>query len=95
MNEKKDITTDTIPVKDTPGSMNQSLYKINEAAELTGFSPYALRKGCREGTIPYVWFGSAMLINVPAFMKRLEEESLAVTAPPLPRFGRGSRGGKR
>lgn len=75
--------------------MNTTLFKINDAAAMTGFSPYAIRKGCKEGTIPFVWFGSAMLINVPAMMQRLEEESLASVAPPRPRFGKGSRGGKQ
>ena len=81
--------------KDTTTAMNTSLFKINDAAAMTGFSPYALRKGCKEGTIPYVWFGSAMLINVPAMMKQLEAESLAVIEPPRPRYGKGSRGGKQ
>lgn len=79
----------------TTNTLNTSLFKINDAAAMTGFSPYALRKGCKEGTIPYVWFGSAMLINVPAMMKQLEEESLAVIEPPRPRYGKGSRGGKQ
>lgn len=79
----------------TTNSLNTSLFKINDAAAMTGFSPYALRKGCKEGTIPYVWFGSAMLINVPAMMKQLEAESLAVIEPPRPRYGKGSRGGKQ
>lgn len=90
-----DIKPNTDNNKNTRAAMNTSLFKINDAAAMTGFTPYALRKACKEGTIPYVWFGSAMLINVPAMMKQLEEESLAVTEPPRPRFGRGSRGGKQ
>lgn len=84
MTKTTDITAAAMTAKNTSLPLNQNLYKINDAAAITGFSSYALRKACKEGTIPYVWFGSAMLINVPAMMKQLEEESLAVIASPRP-----------
>ena len=68
--------------------------KLNEAARVTPFSAYALREGCKAKTIPHIKLGNTYFVNVPAMMEQFDKESRAVTAPPAPRYGRGSRGGK-
>lgn len=47
--------------------------KIPEACRTTGLSQYYLRKGCKEGTIPYTRTtpDGPYYINVPALLKQL------------------------
>ena len=47
--------------------------KIPEACRTTGLSQYYLRKGCKEGTIPYTQTtpDGPYYINVPALLKQL------------------------
>ena len=49
--------------------------KIKDAVKATGLSAYYLRNGCKDGTIPHIMNGPAYLINVPALLERLDEES--------------------
>lgn len=44
--------------------------KIDDASYVTGFSKNALRKGCREGTVPHTLVGNVYMINVPALLKQ-------------------------
>lgn len=48
--------------------------KIPEASKATGLSQYFLRIGCKDGSIPHIMCGNNYLINVPQFLKKLEEE---------------------
>ena len=48
--------------------------KIAEASKTTGLSQYFLRRGCKAGTIPHVKSGTVYLINVPALLRKLEEQ---------------------
>lgn len=42
---------------------------ISEAAKLTGFSEFNLRKRVREGTIKFTKSGCKYLINIPELLK--------------------------
>ena len=53
----------------------KNFQKIKEACETTGLSQFYLRSGCKAGTIPHIKSGTVYLINVPALLKKLEEES--------------------
>lgn len=56
--------------------MNEAPFmKIKDAVKATGLSAYFLRNGCKDGTIPHVICGTTYLINVPALLKKLDEES--------------------
>ena len=52
-------------------NFNPPFQSINDASRTTGLSLFYLRKGCREGTIPYVKSGTKYLINVPLLMKKM------------------------
>ncbi len=49
--------------------------KIKEACVLTGLSQFYLRKHCRDGSIPCVMSGPVYMINLPALLRKLDEES--------------------
>jgi len=49
--------------------------KIKEACAITGCSQYYLRKRCRDGSIPCVMSGPVYMINLPALLRMLDEES--------------------
>lgn len=53
---------------------NTPFLKIEEAAKATGLSRYFLRVGCRNGTVPHVKSGTTYFINVPALLKKLNDE---------------------
>lgn len=46
-----------------------------EAAAYTGLSYSFIRKGTEAGTIPYILSGKKIMVNVPALLAKLEEES--------------------
>lgn len=48
---------------------------IRDACAATGLSMFFLRQGCRAGTIPHVRSGEKYFINVPALIRKLDEES--------------------
>lgn len=48
---------------------------ISEASKTTGISQYFIRCGVKAGTIPYVKTGKKVLINVPAFLQMMDEQS--------------------
>lgn len=53
---------------------------IEAAARITGLSRDYIRRGVKEGRIPYVRGGggnSAYMINVPLFLRQLEAEAAA------------------
>lgn len=51
---------------------------IRETANSTGLSQYFLRKGVKAGTIPHIRSGEKILINVPALMNLMDEQSRSV-----------------
>ncbi len=55
--------------------------KIAEACKTTGLSQYYLRQGCKNGTIPHVKSGGVYYINVPAFMRALDENPTRRSGP--------------
>lgn len=48
---------------------------IAHASRTTGISQYALRRGCRDGSLPHIRSGTSYLLNVPLLMKQLNEQS--------------------
>ena len=74
--------------------LSNNFMKLNDAAKVTPFSAYALREGCKAKKIPHIVLGNTHFVNVPAMLEQFDKESRSVTAPPAPRYGRGSRGGK-
>ena len=50
--------------------LNAPFQSVKNTARITGLSTYFLRKGCKEGTIPFIMCGSEYRINVP----RLREQ---------------------
>lgn len=56
---------------------NVPFMKIKDACRVTGLSQFRLRAMCKDGTAPCIRSGSVYLINVPALLRKLEEESEA------------------
>ena len=54
---------------------------LKEAAALTGLKVYWLRAGCQNGTIPHIKSGIKYLVNVPALLEMLDEQSKAGMEP--------------
>ena len=48
---------------------------VKNAARLSGLSTYSIRKGIKEGRIPFIRVGNDFRVNLPAFLRQLEEES--------------------
>lgn len=48
---------------------------IADASRTTGISQYALRRGCRSGTLPHIRNGTTYLLNMRLLMQRLDEQS--------------------
>lgn len=55
--------------------MNTPFMKLKNASKFTGLSVYFLRKGCRDGSIPHITSGTTYLINLPALLRQLDEQS--------------------
>lgn len=51
-------------------SANPPFQKIEDAVRTTGLSAYYLRRGCRNGSIPYVRSGRTIYVNVLAFLQQ-------------------------
>lgn len=51
------------------------LQKIPQAAKSTGLSPYFLRKGCKDGSIPHVKSGDTYYINVLKLLQQLNGDN--------------------
>ena len=48
---------------------------IRETANTTGFSQFSIRQGVKAGTIPHIRSGKKILVNVPAFLNLMDEQS--------------------
>lgn len=55
--------------------LNQVFQSITQTARNTGLSEYYLRKGIRDGRVPAIMSGSKYLVNVPALLEILNQES--------------------
>lgn len=49
--------------------------KIPDACKATGVSQFALRRGCKDGTVPHIKVGTVYLIDVEALLKKLHSEA--------------------
>ncbi len=48
---------------------------IKETANATGFSQFFIRNGVKAGKIPHIRCGEKILVNVPAFLQQMDEQS--------------------
>ena len=48
---------------------------IPETCFVTGIGQGTIRKGCKEGKVPHIRRGAKYLVNVPAYLEMLNEES--------------------
>lgn len=60
-------------IEHTP-SVNPPFQKIEDAVRTTGLSSFFLRKGCRDGSIPYVRSGRTIYVNVLAFCSSMVQK---------------------
>ena len=51
--------------------------RIPDACKATGLSQFALRRGCKDGTVPHIKAGTVYLVDVEALLKKLHEEAAA------------------
>lgn len=49
--------------------------KISDASTTTGLSQNFLRKGCKNGTVPHIMSGKTYMINIPALLRKLDQDS--------------------
>lgn len=49
-----------------------------ETSRTTGLSQYFLRRGCKDGIIPYIKSGNRVLINVPLLIEQMDQMSREV-----------------
>jgi len=56
-------------------NMATPFMKLKDACEATGLSQFYLRRGCKDGTIPCIKNGNIYLVNVPALIEKLDQES--------------------
>ena len=50
---------------------------IKDASQVTGMTVYNIRQRIASGNLPYVCLSNRFYINMPAFIKKLEEESMS------------------
>ena len=48
---------------------------IKETANTTGFSQFSIRQGVKAGKVPHIRSGKKILVNVPAFLNLMDEQS--------------------
>lgn len=53
---------------------NATFQKIPDAVRTTGLSSYALRKGCRDGSIPCYKSGRVYWIDIPALLAQMRKQ---------------------
>jgi len=54
--------------------------KIADASRTTGLSQYALRRGCKNGSLPHIRNGTSYLLNMRLLMEYLDVQSEATVA---------------
>jgi len=54
---------------------SQPFQKIKMASNSTGLSQFFLRQGVKDGTIPHIRCGKKILINVPALLEQMDQQS--------------------
>ncbi|MDD6490371.1 MAG: hypothetical protein PUG48_11305 [Clostridia bacterium] len=60
--------------RQTENNPNIPYQSIKNTAKTTGLSEYSIRQRLHNGTLPHIKSGSKVLVNVPKFLKQLEEE---------------------
>ena len=56
--------------------MSKPVYMtIPETAKYTGFAECFIRKSVKEGTAPAIMIGKKYMVNVPLWLKQLEDQS--------------------
>ena len=50
---------------------------IKETSRVTGLTVYNIRQRIASGNLPYICLSNRFYINMPAFIKQLEEESMS------------------
>ena len=64
---------ETVTVENKAPRLAPRLLSINQAAKVGPYSEYTLRKGVKQGTIPYVKIGVKVLINYDKLLKQIED----------------------
>ncbi|MBR3098791.1 MAG: hypothetical protein IKH18_04400 [Clostridia bacterium] len=60
--------------------LSTPFHSVVETAKITGLTLYDVRQRLRRGEVPCVMSGKKHMINVPAFLKKLEQESQGAAA---------------
>ena len=58
-----------MPVRKT--NLSAPFQSIPNASRITGLSIYYLRKGCKEGTVPFIMCGTEYRIIIPKLMEQM------------------------
>ncbi len=53
---------------------------IADASRTTGLSQYALRRGCKNGSLPHIRNGTSYLLNMRLLMEYLDVQSKATVS---------------
>lgn len=56
-------------------SPERTYMNLTDACKATGLSVYFLRRSCKDGSCPHIKSGAKYMINVPALLQKLDEES--------------------
>lgn len=56
-------------------SHEKTYMNLTDACKATGLSTYYLRRGCKNGSVPHCKSGVKYLVNVPALLQKLDDES--------------------
>ena len=54
---------------------------IRDTSTATGLSQYLIRRLCKEGRCPHIRSGSTYMVNVPALLEMLDEQSRETGTP--------------
>lgn len=75
-----------------PYDPTRPFQSIADASRTTGLSQFALRQGCRTGTLPHIRSGTTYLINMKLLVERLDEMSQNVDQGKNVIVAQGSQG---
>ena len=56
-------------------SPEKPFMSLSDACKVTGMSVYFLRRSCKDGSCPHIKSGAKYMVNVPALLEKLDEES--------------------
>ena len=55
--------------------LKKPLYPLKKASELSGYSVWHLRNGCKNGTIPHTKVGNRYFVNVPKLLALIDSQT--------------------